>query len=140
EGWMPERFAIFGLGRTEYDDSMYREKLHEGLTSFSRSGKPKAAKWADFNENIHYLQSDIKKEADYERLGRELDELDAAWGGRANRLFYLSVAPQFIGTVSANLKKSKLADSAETDRIVVEKPFGHNMESAIALNRLLTDS
>lgn len=140
EKWMPEQFAIFGLGRTEYDDLSYRDKLHEGLVEFSRSGKPKADKWAAFKESIFYVQSDIKNEADYQHLAKQLDALDKAWGIRANRLFYLSVAPQFIGTVSANLKKHKLADHAETDRIVVEKPFGHDMKSAVELNKLLTDS
>src|SRR5690606_19123880 len=92
------------------------------------------------NETTHDLQAGSKEEAYYQRLAHELDALDAAWGAGANRLCYQAVAPQFIGTVSASLKKFKLADLADQDRIVVEKPFGHDMESAIALNKLLTDS
>lgn len=138
EGWMPKNFAIFGLGRSAFTDTTYRSSLLDGLKEFSRSGKPKADKWAAFKKSLFYLKSDITKAADYKALAKKLEALDKKWGVRANRLFYLSVSPQFIGEVSTKLKENGLADNPSADRIVVEKPFGHDKPSAIKLNKLLT--
>ncbi len=138
EGWMPEKFAIIGLGRTELNDDSYRARLLDGLVSFSRSGSPEDGKWGTFSTGVSYLQSEINDAAAYQQLREKMEELDKAWGTRANRLFYLSVAPQFIEAVTVNIHQYKLADKPRQDRIVVEKPFGHDKVSAIQLNQLLT--
>ncbi|MDM8172989.1 glucose-6-phosphate dehydrogenase [Olivibacter sp. 47] len=138
DGWMPEKFAIIGLGRTELDDEQYNNHLHEGLIEFSRKGKPDEAQWANFKKNVSYFKSNINNTGDYSVLAEKLDKIDAEWGMRANRLFYLSVAPQFIEAVTVNLHDSKLASEPVSDRIIIEKPFGHNKETAIELNNLLT--
>src|SRR5690606_8234909 len=138
EGWMPEKFAIVGLGRTELNDDSYRARLLDGLTSFSRSGTPENGKWGTFSTAVSYLQSEINDAAAYRQPREKMEELDKAWGTRANRLFYLSVAPQFIEAVTVNIHRHKLADKPRQDRIVVEKPFGHDKASAIQLNQLLT--
>jgi len=140
EGWMPDKFAIIGLGRTELDNATYTERLYEGLTEFSRNGTPTDEKWAAFKECISYFQSDINNKDDYEELANKLNDLDTQWGIRANRLFYLSVAPQFIEAVTVNISSSQLASVPTSDRIVVEKPFGYNKETAIELNNLLTST
>ncbi|GGZ14628.1 glucose-6-phosphate 1-dehydrogenase [Echinicola pacifica] len=137
DGWMPNKFAIIGLGRTELDDEAYRERLHEGLTEFSRSGKPKAEKWEAFSPSISYFESNINDEASYKELAEKLDTIDQELGERANRLFYLSVAPRFIETVTLNLSESGLAANETKDRIIIEKPFGTNKETAIELNDML---
>lgn len=138
EGWMPEKFAIIGLGRTELNDDSYRTRLLDGLVSFSRSGTPEDGKWSTFSTGVSYLQSEINDAAAYRQLREKIEELDKAWGTRANRLFYLSVAPQFIEAVTVNIHQHKLADKPRQDRLVVEKPFGHDKASAIQLNQLLT--
>lgn len=138
DGWMPEKFAIIGLGRTDLDDEQYNDHLHEGLVEFSRKGKPDNAEWANFKKSISYFKSNINNIEDYSILAEKLDKIDAEWGIRANRLFYLSVAPQFIETVTVNLNQSKLVSEPASDRIIIEKPFGHNKETAIELNNLLT--
>ncbi|QQL49583.1 glucose-6-phosphate dehydrogenase [Mucilaginibacter ginkgonis] len=137
DGWMPDKFAIVGLGRTELNDDQYRDRLFEGLTDFSRSGKPADDKWKVFKESISYYISDIDHPASYKGLAKKLDAIDKEWGGRANRLFYMSVAPRFIAAVATHLNESGLTSIPEQDRIVVEKPFGHDKESAIELNKLL---
>lgn len=138
DGWMPDKFAIIGLGRTDLDDDRYNDHLHDGLVEFSRKGKPDEAEWTEFKKNISYFRSNINNAEDYKVLADKLDKLDAQWNIRANRLFYLSVAPQFIEAVTVNINSSKLASEPASDRIVIEKPFGHNKETAIELNNLLT--
>ncbi|WP_205500736.1 glucose-6-phosphate dehydrogenase [Rufibacter psychrotolerans] len=137
-GWLPQEFAIIGLGRTPLDDERYRTRLREGLEEFSRTGKPDPDKWQAFNPHITYLTSDINDPQAYQQLAQKLEELEAAWETRANRLFYLSIAPQFIGPATTYLHQTGLAPDAARDRIIVEKPFGKDLETARQLNQLLT--
>ena len=140
DGWIPENFAVIGLGRSQSDDADFRERLHEGLNEFSRSGKPTEEAWNKFQSSLFYLQSDINDESSYRRLADKINELETKWGTRSNRMFYLSVAPRYIEPVTINLGKVGIASSVEHDRIVVEKPFGNNLESARELNNLLTNT
>ncbi len=137
DGWMPEKFSIIGLGRTELDDEEYRDRLFEGLADFSRSGKPDADKWATFKESISYFVSNIDDPKSFVELGKKMDATDKEWGARASRLFYMSVAPRFIEAVTVNINSAGIAADADKDRIIIEKPFGHNKETAIELNNLL---
>ena len=137
DGWMPNKFAVIGLGRTKLSDDTYRDHLYEGLVEFSRKGKPDSKQWQQFNTAISYFESNINDEAAYEGLAAKLSAFDKAWGVRANRLFYLSIAPQFIEAATVNINKYNLADVPEADRIVIEKPFGYDKQTAIALNQLL---
>lgn len=138
DGWISEQFAIIGLGRTKTDDDKYQKHLCQGLDQFSRSGKPTKEPWDQFRKSISYLQSNINDPAAYEVLAEKIKALEEEWGTRANHLFYLSVAPNFIEPITVNLAKVGLADDVEKDRIVVEKPFGHDLASAKKLNQLLT--
>ncbi|HEV7346994.1 glucose-6-phosphate dehydrogenase [Telluribacter sp.] len=138
EGRMPEQFAVIGLGRTDTDDARYQKHLREGLNEFSRSGAPADDTWKTFRSSIYYLQSNINDPSSYEELAEKIKVLEEGWGGRANRLFYLSVAPNFIEPITVNLAKVGIASDVSHDRIVVEKPFGHDLETARELNQLLT--
>lgn len=138
DGWMPDQFAIIGLGLNEFTDTQYIDFIEDGLTQFSRKGKPSGPSWDDFKSRISYIPSNMNDEVTYTTLSLKVNALDLLWGFRADRLFYLSIAPRFVEVVAVNLHKLSLASNAATDRIVIEKPFGHNKESAIALNNLLT--
>lgn len=138
EGFMPEDFAIIGLGRSEFNDEQYRKRLEEGVAEFSRTGKPDAEKWKKFKESIVYCQSNINEEASYDKIAGVIKGFDTKFGTRSNRLFYLSVAPQFIEKATLSLHKHDLTSDVQADRIVVEKPFGHDKASAIELNNILT--
>jgi glucose-6-phosphate 1-dehydrogenase len=140
EGWLPDKFALIGLGRSKFNNKDYRTHLQEGLEEFSRSGKPAKEKWEPFQSTITYLQSDINNQESYQKLSKELADLDESWGVRANRLFYLSVAPQFIEAVTLNLSRCDMINDPEKDRIIVEKPFGKDLETARQLNKLLTNT
>ncbi|WP_257668798.1 glucose-6-phosphate dehydrogenase [Parapedobacter tibetensis] len=137
DGWMPDKFAIIGLGRSGLSDDEYKEHLHNGLVEFSRNGTPASERWEQFNKAISYFQSDINDPAAYEQLVSKLEAFDKQWGVRANRLFYLSIAPQFIEAATMNISKYKLAKDPALDRIVIEKPFGYNKQTAVELNQLL---
>lgn len=139
DGWMPEHFSIIGLGRTPLSAEEYCNRLSDGISQFSRSGTPDPEKWKSFISSVTYLQSDINDPGSYRSLGDTLDSLDKQWQVRANRLFYLSVAPQFIEPVAVNISQSGIASVPQSDHIIIEKPFGHNKETAIALNKLLTN-
>lgn len=139
-GWLPKNFAIIGLGRSEFSDDKYRTRLHEGLTEFSRSGTPQEEKWEIFKDYIYYLQSEINDGDAYRRLAEKLNAFDQEWGARANRLFYLSIAPQFIEPVTIHLHQTGIAQDVVRDHIIVEKPFGRDLETARSLNQLLTRS
>lgn len=139
DGWMPDNLAIYGLGRTALDDDSFKKKLFQGLSEFSRSGKPEQDNWEKFKESIHYFPSNIDDEKSYIELNQEIEELEKEWGQRSNRIFYLSVAPKFIETVSKNISSNRLAEDINRDRIIIEKPFGYDKISAIALNNMLSE-
>ncbi|SEK43240.1 glucose-6-phosphate 1-dehydrogenase [Chitinophaga rupis] len=140
EGWMPESFNIIGLGLENYDDAAYHQHLLDGLMEFSRSGAPEDAKWHAFKSRVHYLKSDINDPVFYTTLLSQLQQLDQTRGMRADRLFYLSVAPHFIGPVTTNMGRVGLAPDPQADRIIIEKPFGSNRETATALNNMITST
>jgi glucose-6-phosphate 1-dehydrogenase len=137
DGWMPDNLAIYGLGRTALNDEGFQKKLFQGLSEFSRTGNPEAEKWEKFKESIHYFPSSIDDQKSYTELVLEIERLEKEWGQRSNRIFYLSVAPKFIETVCKNISSNGLADDIIRDRIIIEKPFGYNKISAIALNDML---
>jgi glucose-6-phosphate 1-dehydrogenase len=138
DGWLPKQFAVIGLGRTAFNDANYQQRLQDGLREFSRSGDPCDEKWDQFSNNLFYLQSDVNNPESYRQLADKIKAIEAGWGTRANHLFYLSVAPNFIEPISVNLSQAGIASDPERDRIVVEKPFGHDLASARELNQLLT--
>ena len=139
DGWMQDQFAIIGLGRTGLDDESYRARLYEGVIEFSRNGKPEDEKWEVFRSSLFYFQSDINEKDSFSQLALRLDDIEKVWGHRGNRLFYLSIAPQFIGTVATHLSSCGLAIQPALDHIIIEKPFGNNKETAVKLNKMLTD-
>lgn len=140
DGRMPEKFQIIALGRAEKSDEEFRNYVIENLKSFSRKGALSNEETQKFISHITYLRHDIDKEESYHELDSKLTSIDDAFGVRANRLFYLSIAPSFIATISGNMKKLRLAAKAKRDRIIIEKPFGYDKSSAIELNEMLSQT
>lgn len=136
DGMLPSNFEFIGLGRTEYTDVNYRKHLGDGVDQFSRR-KPAPGQWDNFATCISYFKSDISNLDSYKELGVKLDAIDKKWGIRANRIFYLSVSPRFIEPVTQNLSAAGLTSDPQHDRIIIEKPFGHDLDSARELNTLL---
>jgi len=137
DGWLPSQYAIVGTGRTKLTDDQFRTNLHNDIDQFSRSGKAKEAKWGEFEKNIYYQSSDIKDAETYKEFGKVIEKLNAEWKTEANVIFYLAVSPNFFPIIASNISKAKLAEDKDKVRIVIEKPFGHDLETAKELNKLL---
>lgn len=133
KGRLPDPLRIVGFGRQEYSDDRFRDYMGEGVREFGELAS-RTGEWDMFARNISYVRGDLETPEDYVRLKQWLDHSEGSAGG--NRLFYLSVAPRFFGIAIANLGSSGLGMEGEGwRRVVIEKPFGHDLESAQALNR-----
>ena len=129
---LPKNFLIVGVGRREYSDDSYRKFIEDGVKEFGDLAQ-RTSEWPAFAQNLFYVQGDLDDSEGYLRLKQRLEELET---GGANRLFYLSVAPRFFGTAVENLGASGLAkEDRGWRRIVIEKPFGRDLESAKSLNQ-----
>lgn len=139
ENRLPEKFAIIGTSRTEFSDEKYRDSLLEGINQFSRTGKVKKEKWAEFSSNISYQAANINDVASYNDFYVKVSQLKEEWNENPSVLYYCAVSPDLFCTIASNISKSKLENNKETTRIIIEKPFGRDLESAKALNtNLLT--
>ncbi|MBK0379793.1 glucose-6-phosphate dehydrogenase [Mucilaginibacter segetis] len=138
DGWMPEQYCIIGTGRTKLTDEEFRANLMEGINSFSRNGKVKKEQWEEFSQHIFYQISDAKDAETYREFGKKIKDKNKEWNTVANVIYYLAVAPKFFPIIASNISKANLADDKDKTRIVIEKPFGHDLESAKELNTLLS--
>ncbi len=136
--YLPEQFAILGVDIKAMKDDDFRKHLRQGVDQFSRRGKPDDQDWQAFSKNITYLAADFTQADFYSDLGGILAEKDKAWGEQANRVYYQATPPRFVENIVNQLGKSKLAQNRKRSRIVLEKPFGRDLESANALNEMLT--
>jgi glucose-6-phosphate 1-dehydrogenase len=137
--WMPEKFDIIGLSFDEMSDEKFRDHLREGVNQFSRRGKAKDEAWQKFAECLHYAKVDLNDAKIYKDLAKRILALEKKWGEEANHIFYLALPPNMVAPVARHLGAAKLNEKRQRARIVVEKPFGHDLASAQDLNRLLTE-
>src|SRR5664279_3610882 len=93
---LPERFAIVGVARKRIDDDGFRNRLKEGVDTFSRRGKADEDKWREFASHLSYFAGDLTDPASGEALGRRLNEFDQEWNGRGDRVFYLEISPDLM--------------------------------------------
>jgi len=136
--WMPEKFGIVGIGRSEYNDDKYRAHLLEGIKKFSRRKGEENGNWQKFAQHISYLQMDAEDEASYTKISDIVKAKEAAFGEHPNVIFYLAVAPQLVPDIAAKLGPLNICADTKCTRLVIEKPFGHDLQSAMELNHLLS--
>lgn len=137
DGWLPKDFAIVGLARQKNDSASFRASVRKSVKEFSRRPVDDAV-WEQFERNIHYVEGNFDDEQAYQRLCKTLDEVEAELPGVRNRLFYLATPPSFYPVIAERLGQVGLNRVDGDDhwvRIVVEKPFGRDLESAQTLNR-----
>ena len=134
---IPVHFAIIAVDRVELGEDALRKRLHEGVRKFARSGKTAAKEWTEFSRHIHYLQGDFKSNATYTELGSQCAKFEKEWGSKAQRIFYMATPPSLFGEIPRFLDHAGLAADRERARIVIEKPIGYDLDSALALNRTL---
>ena len=135
--WLPEQFAIVGVSRTEMSDEQFREHLRTGVDQFSRRCKSSNSDWANFSPHLTYLTADPTVADTYTALSQRLNDLEKDWPAHASRAFYLAIPPAIVEPIAEQLGQAGLADGEQV-RLVVEKPFGHDLASARELNQKLT--
>jgi glucose-6-phosphate 1-dehydrogenase len=139
DGLLPPEFAIVGNSREELDDDTYRERMRDALEEFADA--PDADAWAEFSRRIVYAGGSTDDAATFVDLGRRLEEMDREHGTAGNRLFYLALPPGIIEQTAEGLGRAGLVrhpDEPGWTRLIVEKPFGHDVASARQLNADLT--
>jgi len=141
EGQMPASFRVVGFARREKTDESWREEMRAGIEKYSRTSSVDAPKWRAFAENLCYHRGDLTDVGAYRGLAKRLVGFeDASLSG--NLVFYLAISPSLFGEVvdqlhtAALLKRFEEGD-ANWQRVVVEKPFGHDLRSAQLLNNHL---
>ncbi len=137
-GLMPKEFAILGLGRRQTDDAGLREELGAALRTFATQPVEEAV-WADFRDRLHYVRGDFESPDTWASIASRLAELEREHNTGGNVLFYLATPPSEFAPLARGLGASGLAreDGGAWRRVVVEKPFGRDLDSARALNEAL---
>jgi glucose-6-phosphate 1-dehydrogenase len=140
DGLLPGQFAIFGVDGKGLTLDDWRSRLRDGVDQFSRHGKADTASWAEFSGHLaEYHAGDFESKSTFEDLAASMDKQDEAWGVKAERVFYLATPPAVVHMIVENLATAGLTKERERTRVVFEKPFGHDLESARALNRSLLE-
>lgn len=139
DGWIAaDRFAIIGVDRKEWTDEAYRTDLQPTTAEFCGQPSLDAEKWAAFAKNVFYVAGDFNDAKLFASLAERLAAFEKQWNCPVQRVFYLAVPPSLMELLAGQLKQAHLADDVARHRLVVEKPFGHDLESARELNRHLT--
>ncbi|MGH2473690.1 MAG: glucose-6-phosphate dehydrogenase [Candidatus Limnocylindrales bacterium] len=135
---LPQEFVLLAVARRPYDDETFRAEVRASLEEFSRVLPLDDAAWSSFSERIRYQRCDFADPAGFDALVGILDRLDKDEGTRGDRLFYLATQPSQFADIIAQLGRVGL-DHEKHDggwrRVVIEKPFGHDADSARRLNR-----
>ena len=135
---LPEHFAVIGLDMKDESPDEFRLRLRDGANSFCECGAVDEKTWNEFALNLSYLSGDFANPATYTALNSQLKDYEKNWGSPANHMFYLATPPGIVETIVHGLGVAGLASDRPRARIVVEKPFGHDLASAVALNGVLT--
>ncbi len=132
QGLLPERFNVIAFARRDWTDESYREEMRQAIDQFSRN-KLDAAVWDKFAPNLQYVRSEFDQADGYARLSQQL--ADSGDPAHANRLFYLATPPESYPVLVQQLGEASLNHSPNGwTRIIIEKPYGRDLASAIDLN------
>ena len=133
---LPAGFSVVGFARRPYSDEEFREQALESINQYSRQKPVNPQVWESFASGIHYLQADFRDVKGYERLNTLLNTIDQQRATSGNRIFYLSTPPSQYPEIIHNLGVVGLNRSRKGwTRVIIEKPFGHDLASARELNR-----
>jgi glucose-6-phosphate 1-dehydrogenase len=140
DGLLPEGFAIVGNSREEIGEDDFRERMRGALAEFDE--EPEADDWAGFSRRIRYVHGSTDDPGTFSRLKQVLEEVERDCGTQGNRMFYLALPPSVIAQTAQGLGRAGLVTGAKDPawtRIIVEKPFGRDLESAQGLNTSLLE-
>jgi glucose-6-phosphate 1-dehydrogenase len=132
---IPPAFAIVGNSRTAMSDDAFREKMRESVERFVEDTPFDKDLWTAFARHLFYQAGDVNDPAMYAQLKSRLAEIDVSQRTEGNVLFYLSTQPSYYGAIVERIGAAGLAEGSGWRRLVVEKPFGHDLETARELDR-----
>ncbi len=144
EGLLPNGFEVVGIGRSAPDEAAFREMHHETTRKFSREKPIDEAVWEKLAQKIHYVHGDHESPETFTALKEKLAELDRTKGTQQNRIFFLSTLPSAFPVILSGLKNAGLVHDGGSNgrpfsRVMIEKPFGRDLESAKALNKMAAE-
>jgi glucose-6-phosphate 1-dehydrogenase len=137
-GFLPENFAMVGIGRRDKSDETFRQDVQKALARFRKDWPPSGDGKNSFLARVFYQRADFNQEAGLTGLKQRLEGLEAERQLPGNRLFYVATDPEFFGPIVERLADVELVRrDAQTPwaRVVIEKPFGHDLASALELDR-----
>jgi glucose-6-phosphate 1-dehydrogenase len=137
-GLLPPGFALVGFARRDWADQDFAQVVHDSVKEHARTPFREEV-WQQLSEGVRFVSGEFDDDEAFKKLRETIDELDRVRGTGGNHAFYLSVPPKFFPNVVQQLKEHGLADGPEHSwrRVVVEKPFGHDLASAQELNRIV---
>ncbi len=137
-GLLPEGFHVYGFAVTPMDDEGFREAMGQAIRESHEATSFDPRVWNQFAKGLHYITADFLSPEGYQQLLQRLTTAEQASNAPANRLFYLATQPSFYADIVERLGSSGLANKTPTGpnwtRCIIEKPFGHDLPSASALN------
>lgn len=133
---LPPETTVVGVARRPWSHDYFREQMREGIEEFG-GGIGNEEFWQDFAKGLYYCPGDIDNPESYQKLKAFLAELDEERRTRGNHIFYLSVSPNFFPEAIRQLGEAQMLADPVKNRLVIEKPFGRDLSSAKALNRVV---
>ena len=135
EGLLPPRYQVIGVARSPLSDDRFRERLYEGIARYARLKAGQCGLWPQHCVRYTYLAGDYNDPILYQTIAQTLDRLEVADRAAGNRLYYLATPPSLYSVIVQHLDQAGLSRGGEGGaRIVVEKPFGYDLQSARHLN------
>jgi glucose-6-phosphate 1-dehydrogenase len=136
---LPEDFNVIGFAVTPMDNDVFREEMRKAVQQSKEANPYNAKVWEDFARGLHYITADFQSPDGYRRLRELLQEIEDKHENPDNRLYYLATPPSFYADIVERLGAHNLVSpSAQIGqgwtRIIIEKPFGHDLSTAQALN------
>ncbi|MDE3838689.1 glucose-6-phosphate dehydrogenase [Bacillus methanolicus] len=134
---MPQSFSVIGLGRRDWSNDEFQKRIEQSIRTFSRRSIIDSSKMEKFLSAFRFFRLDVNNSDGFKDLLELVKQREEELNIPENRMFYLSVAPEFIGVIASNIKKSGLGATKGWKRLVIEKPFGNDLKSAQELNETL---
>jgi glucose-6-phosphate 1-dehydrogenase len=138
-GLLPPGFALVGFARRDWENEDFEQVVHDAVKEHSRTDFREDV-WKQLAEGFRFVPGEFSDDQAFEQLRQTIEELDKSRGTDGNHAFYLSIPPRFFSDVIGQLKDHGLADPKQGSwrRVVVEKPFGHDLKSARHLNAIIS--
>jgi glucose-6-phosphate 1-dehydrogenase len=137
-GLLPPGFSLVGFARRDWADQDFAQIVHDSVKEHART-EFREEVWRQLSEGFRFVPGNFDDDVAFDQLRRTVEDLDRERGTDGNMAFYLAIPPTFFGDVVGQLKEHGLAEARDGSwrRVVVEKPFGHDLESARELNEIL---